>query len=62
MCRGYDELAELGIESLRVEFPKGMDANEYAQKVQPASKALGAVLSAAESMGRVIAEQVARPP
>ena len=30
-----------GLEVLRVVFPKGMDANEYALKVKPADKALG---------------------
>ena len=31
----------MGIECFRVQFPKGMDANEYALKVQPAAKSLG---------------------
>ena len=31
----------MGIECFRVEFPKGMDANEYALKVTPAAKSLG---------------------
>jgi DNA primase catalytic core len=44
------ELAADGIESLRVVFPKGMDVNEYALKVQPAAKALGTVLRAARWM------------
>jgi DNA primase catalytic core len=33
-------LAELGIETFRVLFPRGMDANTYARKVAPASKSL----------------------
>jgi DNA primase catalytic core len=38
------ELAGMGIEVMRVVFPKGMDANEYALKVQPAAQCLGLVL------------------
>ena len=47
------------VEVFRVKFPWGMDANEYAQKVQPsggfdkltAGKALQTLLNAAEWMG-----------
>jgi len=42
------ELAATGIEVLRVVFPKGMDANEYALKVQPAAQSLGLVLRQAQ--------------
>lgn len=42
------ELAAMGIEVMRVLFPKGMDANEYALKVGPAEKSLGLVLRQAE--------------
>jgi hypothetical protein len=44
------ELSELGITTCRVLFPKGMDANEYALKVQPAEQSLGLVLRKAEWM------------
>jgi DNA primase catalytic core len=44
------ELAELGVGSARVLFPKGMDANEYALKVGPASQSLGLVLRQAQWM------------
>jgi DNA primase catalytic core len=44
------ELGAEGIESLRVVFPRGMDANEYALKVQPANKALGTALRGARWM------------
>ncbi len=37
-------LAALGIESVRLLFPKGMDANDYACKIQPADKALGLLI------------------
>ncbi|CAG0969943.1 DNA primase [Burkholderiales bacterium] len=40
-----------GIGCSRVQFPKGMDANEYALKVQPAGKALGLLLRTAAWMG-----------
>jgi len=43
-----EELAAMGIEVMRVLFPKGMDANEYALKVGPAEKSLGLVLRQAE--------------
>lgn len=41
-----------GIECYRVQFPKGMDANEYALKVQPASKSLGVVIRKAQWLGQ----------
>jgi DNA primase catalytic core len=43
-----EELAVMGIEVMRVLFPKGMDANEYALKVGPAEKSLGLALRQAE--------------
>ena len=48
-------LAAHGIECLRVKFPPGMDANEYAGKVQPPGKALQTVLNAAQQDPRVCA-------
>ncbi len=54
--RGAEALAErlmaAGIEALRVQFPRGMDANEYARKLTPAPHALGMVLRQARWMGR----------
>lgn len=47
------ELAGMGIEVLRVLFPKGMDANEYALKVKPAAQSLGLVLRQAQWMAGV---------
>jgi len=47
------ELAAMGIEVSRVKFPKGMDANEYALKLQPAAQSLGLVLRQAEWMAGV---------
>lgn len=45
-------LSEMGIESARVQFPKGMDANEYALKVQPAAKSLEVALRQAVWLGK----------
>ena len=47
-----EELLAMGIECFRVQFPKGMDANEYALKVQPAPKSLGILLNKAEWLGK----------
>jgi DNA primase len=41
-----------GIECRRVLFPHGQDANDYARKTQPAAKALGVLLNAAEWLGK----------
>src|SRR5208283_300140 len=46
------QLMEVGIECFRVQFPKNMDANEYALKVQPASKSLGIMLTRAAWLGK----------
>jgi DNA primase catalytic core len=40
-----------GMEVYRVRFPHGMDANEYACKVQPADKSLALLLNAAQGTG-----------
>src|SRR5207253_11326296 len=42
------ELAAHGIEAMRVLFPRGMDANEYALKVTPAGESLRVALRGAE--------------
>ena len=47
-----DELMGMGIECFRVEFPRGMDANDYARKVQPAAKSLGLLLNRAAWLGK----------
>jgi DNA primase catalytic core len=68
------ELIEMGLECFRVQFPKGMDANEYARKVTPAAKSLGVLLNRAEWLGKgkrpaahvavpvIVSEPVAVPP
>ncbi len=45
------KLTEKGIACYRIQFPKDMDANAYALKVQPAVKSLGLVIRTAEWMG-----------
>jgi DNA primase catalytic core len=54
--KAAQELAEgliaMGIECYRVQFPKNMDANEYALKVQPAAKSLGILLNKAAWLGK----------
>ena len=54
--RGVAKVAEVlmaaGIECFRIQFPKGMDANEYALKVQPAAKSLGLLIRKAVWLGK----------
>jgi DNA primase catalytic core len=47
-----EELIESGLECFRVEFPKGIDANEYALKVTPAAKSLGVLINRATWLGK----------
>ena len=47
-----EELMAMGIDCYRMLFPKNMDANEYALKVQPAPKSLGVLLNKAEWLGK----------
>ncbi len=46
------QLIAANIECLRVQFPKGMDANSYALKLTPAHQSLGLVLRQALWIGR----------
>ncbi|MES9930447.1 MAG: CHC2 zinc finger domain-containing protein [Candidatus Thiodiazotropha sp. 6PDIVS] len=46
------QLMAEGIDCYRIHFPKGMDANEYALQVKPASKSLGVVIRSAVWMGK----------
>jgi DNA primase len=69
-----DELLGMGIECFRVEFPKGLDANEYARTTHPATKLFGLLLNRASWMGKgsgpagriavpvIVPEPVAAPP
>jgi DNA primase catalytic core len=60
--RAADKLARVlmaeGIECFRIQFPKGMDANEYALKVQPAVKSLGVAIRKALWLGKGEAPQM----
>jgi len=47
-----EKLMAEGISCSRIQFPHGMDANEYACKVTPAEKSLGVVVRAAEWIGQ----------
>jgi DNA primase catalytic core len=47
-----EELMAMGMECYRVQFPKGMDANEFALKVAPATKSLGILLGKAAWLGK----------
>ena len=41
-----------GVDAYRIHFPKGMDVNEYACQVKPASKSLGVVVRSAIWLGK----------
>jgi DNA primase catalytic core len=47
-----EELMARGMECFRVQFPKGMDANDFALKVTPATKSLGILLGKAAWLGK----------
>ncbi len=55
------KLSAHGIDSARVLFPKGMDANAYALKVAPADKSLGLVLQQAVTIGKAKSVVTAAP-
>ncbi len=46
-----ERLQAVGLGVYRIQFPKGMDANDYALKVQPASKSLGLLIRKAVWLG-----------
>ena len=46
------ELMAQGLDCYRIQFPKGMDANEYALKLKPADKSLGIVIRKAVWLGK----------
>jgi len=61
-----DKLTESGLDCFRLCFPKGIDANEYALKVQPPLKSLGLVIRKAEWLGKgeapALSMNPSRPP
>jgi DNA primase catalytic core len=64
--RAANELAEQlikeGLCCYRIEFPKTMDANLYAQKVAPASKSLGVLIRKASWLGQGKAPKLTSAP
>jgi DNA primase catalytic core len=50
-----------GLDCYRIQFPKGMDANEYALKLTPASKSLGLAIRKAEWLGQGVAKPISTP-
>jgi DNA primase catalytic core len=61
-----ERLMAQGIECFRIQFPRGMDANEYARRVQPAEKSLGLAIRSAQWLGKarsvVVTPSAAAPP
>jgi DNA primase len=47
-----DKLIGEGMACFRIQFPKGMDANEYALKLTPAAKSLGLLIRQASWLGQ----------
>ncbi|MFM1979578.1 MAG: hypothetical protein RLZ68_843 [Pseudomonadota bacterium] len=47
-----ERLTAAGLECLRIQFPKGMDANAHALKVTPAAKSLGLLIRKAVWLGK----------
>ena len=46
------QLMAEGLDCYRIQFPKGLDANEYALKVGPALKSLGVAIRSAQWLGK----------
>jgi DNA primase len=53
-ARDAEKLKALGLEVYRIKFPWGMDANDYARKVQPASQSLRLLVNGALWLGGVV--------
>ena len=51
-ARVAERLMAGGLECYRIQFPKGMDANDYALKVTPADKSLGLAIRKAVWLGK----------
>jgi DNA primase len=52
------QLNENGIDAFRVQFPKGMDANQFALQTQPAQKALALTIRKAEWLGSGVVPEI----
>jgi len=59
--RDAKRLGALGIECYRVQFPKGMDANQYALKVSPPEKSLALLIKSAQWFENTVPAQVDQP-
>ena len=57
-----EKLLAEGMDCYRVQFPKGMDANEYALKLTPAKNSLGLVLRKAVWLGQGTGEPLPATP
>lgn len=57
-----ERLMAEGIDCYRIQFPKGMDANDYALKVQPAAKSLGNLIRQAMWLGHGVAPERTTSP
>jgi DNA primase catalytic core len=55
-------LIAAGIACYRVLFPRGMDANDYALKVTPATHSLGVAIRAAQWLGNGVARPITTTP
>src|SRR6185312_7518562 len=55
-------LIEEGLDCYRIEFPKALDANSYAQKVKPAAKSLGVLIRKASWLGKGKAPRLTSAP
>jgi DNA primase catalytic core len=60
--RDTERFRKHGIEVFRIKFPHGMDANEYACKVTPATKSLALLMNAAHWTGPAGPAPQAPPP
>jgi DNA primase len=60
-ARDAEKLRAVGIEVYRIKFPWGMDANEYARKVTPASQSLRLLINSAAWLGNGAAPVAAAP-
>jgi DNA primase len=57
-----EKLLSEGIDCYRIQFPKGMDANDYALHVQPATQSLGLAIRSAVWLGKGKAPELTSAP
>jgi len=56
------KLIKEGIESLRIKFPRGMDANDYVCKMKPADKALKLLIQSADFLEKLPENETPQEP